>query len=79
MLYLYTDDGEVGAWSKAEPTGEILPLVNDSKLHDSGNARIFAGEGNEQGQRNVWAHPVIANGHLYLRDHEYIFAFKITK
>jgi outer membrane protein assembly factor BamB len=27
----------------------------------------------------IWTHPVITGGHLYLRDQEYIYCFKVTK
>jgi hypothetical protein len=29
------------------------------------------------GKSQIWTHPVVANGRLYLRDHEYVFAFDI--
>ena len=27
----------------------------------------------------IWTYPAIADGHLYLRDQEYIFCYKIKK
>jgi outer membrane protein assembly factor BamB len=32
----------------------------------------------ERGSGAIWAHPVIADGTLYLRDQELIFAFDIA-
>ena len=29
--------------------------------------------------KKVWTHPVIANGHLYLRDHDLLFCFELKK
>ena len=29
-------------------------------------------------RRAIWAHPVVANGKLYLRDHELLFCFDIA-
>ncbi len=72
-LYLFTEDGEVGLVN-ADPSE--FKLISSFKLPVQSTIprdRITS--------RNAkaWAYPVIANGHLYLRDHEYIFAFKITK
>jgi hypothetical protein len=70
-LYLYSDEGEVGLVD-ADPkafnlvSSFTIPMKSTipQKLSTSRSAKM-------------WTHPVIANGHLYLRDHEYIFAFKI--
>jgi outer membrane protein assembly factor BamB len=72
-LYFYTDDGEVGLVD-ADPKGFTLissftiPVKSEiPQMRPSSRAS------------RIWAHPVIANGMLYLRDHEYIFAFRIGK
>jgi outer membrane protein assembly factor BamB len=73
-LYLYSDDGEVGLMD-ATPNGpnllSRLTLAERSKLREAVGAVGSASK--------TWAIPVIANGHLYLRDHELIFKYKITK
>jgi outer membrane protein assembly factor BamB len=73
-LYLYSDDGEVGLMD-ADPKASNLvgsfTLPQRSKLRQDVGAAGSASK--------TWAIPVIANGNLYLRDHELIFKYKITK
>jgi outer membrane protein assembly factor BamB len=71
-LYLYTDDGEVGLVD-ADPKG--FNLVSSFTIPVK--SMIPQMRKTSQSSR-IWAHPVIANGNLYLRDHEYLFAFKIN-
>jgi outer membrane protein assembly factor BamB len=71
-LYLYTDDGEVGLVN-ADPKG--FNLVSNFTIPVK--SMIPQMRQTSRSSR-IWAHPVIANGQLYLRDHEYIFAFKIN-
>ncbi len=71
MLYCLSQEGQVGlveanpkAWTKISE----FELPEKSKLRETlVTAR----------QSGVWAHPVIANGHLFLRDTELIFCFDI--
>lgn len=71
LLYCLTEDGQVGlveanpkAWTKVSE----FELPEKSKLRQKlVNAR----------QSAVWAHPVIVDGHLFLRDTELIFCFDI--
>ena len=72
-LYLYSDDGEVGLVD-ADP--KAFNLVSSFTIPV--RSKIPQELPRSRGSK-TWAYPVIANGHLYLRDHEYIFAFKITK
>jgi outer membrane protein assembly factor BamB len=74
-LYLYTDEGEVGLID-ASPKG--FNLISSFKNPQTSKLR-GPGARTTGGQALVWAHPVIANGVLYLRDSEFIFAFKIAK
>jgi hypothetical protein len=71
-LYLYTEDGEAGLVD-ADPKG--FNLVSSFTIPEK--SMIPQMRQTSRSSR-IWAHPVIANGHLYLRDHEYIFAFKIN-
>lgn len=74
-LYLYTDDGEVGL-ADADPTAKALPLISSFEIPMQSALRKNR---NTSRMAKIWTHPVIANGHLYLRDQENIFAYKITK
>ncbi len=72
-LYVLTEDGEVGQID-ADP--KQFNMVGNFKLPERSTVpkvRITSR------MARIWAYPVVANGHLYLRDHEYIFAFKISK
>src|SRR5262249_59946100 len=33
----------------------------------------------KQRSNNIWAHPVVANGRLYLRDQEYLFCYDVKE
>jgi outer membrane protein assembly factor BamB len=71
MLYFYTDGGEA-ALVKTDPaaftkvSSFTIPMKSDiPRLRPT------------SGKSQIWTHPVVANGRLYLRDHEYVFAFDI--
>jgi len=72
LLYLYTDDGEV-ALVDASPAA--FNLKSDFKIPQK--SAIPPNRVTSR-QSRIWAHPVIANGRLFVRDHEYIFAFDIS-
>jgi outer membrane protein assembly factor BamB len=72
MLYLYTDEGEA-ALVAADPTNfKMISSFTIPKKSEIPPNRVTSR------QSRVWTHPVIANGVLYLRDHEYIFAFDVS-
>lgn len=71
LLYLYTDEGEV-ALVEATPKVQFN-LISSFTIPQKSPIR---GAGTSRNSR-VWAHPVIANGHLFLRDQEFIFAYAI--
>jgi outer membrane protein assembly factor BamB len=73
LLYLLTDMGEVGL-AKASP--KAFELVSSFKLPD---ASKFPADRKSSKDSKVWAHPVIADGVLYLRDSELLFAYDIRK
>lgn len=72
-LYLYTEDGDVGL---VDADSKAFNLVSGFTIPVK--SLIPAMRATSKSSR-IWAHPVIANGVLYLRDHEYLFAYKITK
>jgi outer membrane protein assembly factor BamB len=70
-LYLFSDDGEVGLVD-ADP-GEFK-LISSFKLP----MRSALSKGRVTSRMaKVWTYPVIANGRLYLRDNEFIFAYEL--
>ena len=68
LLYCYNDE-EATVWL-VEPSREGFKKVGELKLPET--TKI------ERGNGAIWAHPVIADGTLYLRDQELIFAFDIA-
>ena len=74
MLYLYTDKGEVGL---AEADPKDFNLVSQFKIPQR-SKYIKGPEARSSSQSSgAWSYPVIANGHLYLRDGELIFCYEI--
>lgn len=71
MIYAYTDEGDVGL---IEATPKNFNLISSFTIPEK--SKIPANRKTSRSSK-MWAHPVIANGVLYVRDHEYIFAFKI--
>jgi len=71
LLYLLTDDGEVGlveASPKEFKEISSFTLPEKSKLPDTLPSSKDA---------KIWAHPVIANGKLYVRAHDLVFCFDV--
>jgi len=69
LLYCYNDE-EATLWL-VEPSRESFKKVSELKLPET---TII-----DRGSGAIWAHPVIADGTLYLRDQELIFAFDIAR
>ena len=76
LLYLYSEDGEA---SLVEANPQAFKLISSFTIPEKSPIPGPNGNRLTSRQARTWAHPVIANGKLYLRDHELIFAFKITK
>jgi outer membrane protein assembly factor BamB len=72
LLYLYSDEGEVGL-AEASP-GEKMNLLSSFKIPARSQYPESRGTSKQSG---VWSHPVIANGRLLLRDSELIFCYDI--
>jgi hypothetical protein len=68
-LYCYND--EEASLFLVEPSRDAFKKVGELKLPET--TKIDRGSG------AIWAHPVIANGTLYLRDQDLIFAFDIAR
>jgi hypothetical protein len=69
MLYLYSDKGEVGL---VEPNSKAFKLVRQFMIPEK--SKIPQKRTTSRGSK-IWTHPVIADGRLHLRDHEFIFCF----
>ena len=68
MLYCYAEGDGTCALVKATP--DKYDEVSRFKI--PGKSAIRPGSG------KVWAHPVVANGKLFLRDYEKLFVFDIA-
>ena len=64
-------DGHLYAFSE----NGVIGLVEASRegYREKGRFRV------PRSDRPSWSHPVIANGHLYLRDQETLYAYDITR
>ncbi len=71
LLYLYSDEGEVGL---VEPSTEEFKLISSFKIPERSEYPANRKTSKDSG---VWSHPVIADGHLFLRDAELIFCYDI--
>jgi len=66
-LYLYDERG--GTVVLLEP--------NPKEWKEAGRFTIPEKTKDRPGGSNIWTHPVVANGRLYLRDHEFIFCYDV--
>jgi outer membrane protein assembly factor BamB len=67
MLYLYSEDD-----------GTVVLLQPDPKeWKEAGRFNIPEKTKERPRGSNIWTHPVVANGRLYLRDHEFIFCYDV--
>lgn len=69
MLYCYNDQDETLLLVEASPSA--FKKVSELKLPETTKV--------DRGNGAIWAHPVIADGTLYLRDQELIFAYDIAR
>ena len=64
----------------AEKDGTLAQIkATDKGWDETGRWRIPELSKLRPGQGKVWAHPVIADGHIYLRDYENLYCYKLTK
>ena len=71
-LYLYTDDGTailIAATPKAYSEHGRFKVPQEAPSRESRPTSK---------QARVWTHPVVANGHLFLRDQELIFCYQVA-
>jgi outer membrane protein assembly factor BamB len=73
-LLLYTDRGQVGLVDADPDPKKGFNLISSFEIPVKSNIPAIRPS---SGKAQIWTHPAIANGVLYLRDHEYIFAYQI--
>jgi hypothetical protein len=61
-LYLFSEEGTVG---RAE--------ANPAAYREHGRFRL-----QRASSQPTWSHPIVANGRLYLRDQDAVFAFNVA-
>jgi outer membrane protein assembly factor BamB len=57
----------------------MLVEPNKTEFKKVGQLKLPATTKTDRGSGAIWAHPVIADGTLFLRDQELIFAFDISR
>jgi outer membrane protein assembly factor BamB len=67
-LYCYREDDGTVVLIETTPEG----------WHESGRFRISQHTNQPRKSGRIWTHPVVANGHLYLRDQDLIFCYDLT-
>jgi outer membrane protein assembly factor BamB len=70
-LYLYSEDGGVGL---LEPSPEAFKAVGTFDIPETSKLRKTV---RSCSAARIWAHPVVCNGRLYLRDMELIFCYDV--
>jgi outer membrane protein assembly factor BamB len=66
LLYLHGEDGNV-ALVEASPDG----------YHEKGRFAPHDQPGKANGMEKAWAYPVVANGRLYIRDHDVLWCYNV--
>ncbi len=69
-------DGRLYCYTEADGTA-ALAEPNTSGWKEDGRFTIPRHAQTRQFNNNIWPHPVVANGHLYLRDQELIFCYDV--
>ena len=70
-------DGQLYCYSESK--GEVVLIKADPKdWIESGRFTIPEKSKYRPNNSGVWAHPVIANGKLYLREYEWLFCYDVT-
>jgi outer membrane protein assembly factor BamB len=67
QLYCYSEDNGTAVLVDASPQG----------WNEHGRFTIPEKTKHRPPSSNIWTHPVVANGRLFLRDHEFIFCYDI--
>jgi outer membrane protein assembly factor BamB len=70
-LYVLTDDGEVGL---VEASPKEFKELGSFKLPEKSTLPQTVPTSQSSG---IWAHPVVANGRLFVRDHDLVFCFDV--
>lgn len=63
-----------------EKSGNVAVIkATDSKWEEVGTMKLPKRSKTPKGQGQIWAHPVVAHGKLFLRDFDYLFCFDLKK
>jgi len=57
----------------------VLAEASPGGWKESGRFKLDPQAANRNPKGGIWAHPVIANGKLYLRDQEFVYCFDVKK
>ncbi|HEY1190804.1 MAG TPA: polyvinylalcohol dehydrogenase, partial [Gemmata sp.] len=74
---LIAADGHLYCFGQSKGTCVLVEARPDG-WKETGRLELPAKSAFPRGQGAIWAHPVVANGKLYLRDHELLFCFDIA-
>jgi outer membrane protein assembly factor BamB len=69
MLYLLSEDNGTVVLLEASPKG----------WNEHGRFKLEPLSTQRSSRGRVWTHPVVSNGHLYLRDQEFLFCFDVKQ
>jgi outer membrane protein assembly factor BamB len=69
-------DGHLYCYSQSDGTCALVPASADG-WKEQGRFTIPRHPGRREFASNVWTHPVVANGRLYLRDQNFLFCYDV--
>jgi outer membrane protein assembly factor BamB len=76
---LTSADGHLYCFSDADGTVALISADPTKKWDEKGRFTIPQKSTRRKPSARIWTHPVISNGHLYLRDQELIFCYDLKE
>lgn len=70
-------DGNLYCYAEKDGTCVLVPAKADG-WHEHGRFKIPRQTTRREFNNNIWTHPVVANGKLYLRDQELLFCYDVS-
>jgi outer membrane protein assembly factor BamB len=71
-------DGNLYCYSEKDGTCVLVPATRDG-WQEKGRVTVPRHPEKREFNNNVWTHPVVANGKLYLRDQEFLFCYDVKE
>ncbi len=71
-------DGHLYCYSETDGTCVLVP-ASDKGWQEHGRFTIPRHPASREFANNVWTHPVVANGKLYLRDQQFLFCYDVKE